>query len=354
MSKQLLAKIGVFALIVVNLGAYYLFWPDNGGRGPGLDKADGPSPSLQVAATASAAQPGDQWKPAILPKDTTLPPVKPPDDSNATQPGAAPMPLPLLSNDKDLPPIPDPLGGEPKPLTPPAPPGQGGPAKSSTPQAQASPEDPTKAQLKRLMDTFGKKDAPNKLTVEPARGILVAGAVVPAAKESSAPDKGLGHPIVPENSPWTLLWESADGHTTLTARLNKRLEFRIVCERVKMESPDGALLAIGKVAITGPGLKGSCNRLSISLTDDILVLEGKVELQIQQGSLSDLAIPMVELKGELISLRLQQLTGGGNPAAGAAASPIAPAPAPAPAPFNTSPLSPFTSPAPVLVPKNGQ
>ncbi len=116
----------------------------------------------------------------------------------------------------------------------------------------------------------------------------------------AAPDKVVTKPILTENSPWTMHWEIADGHTTLTARLNKRLEFRIVCDRVKLESPDGALMAIGKVHFTGPGMKGKCDRLTISLVADSLVLDGKAELQVQQGNLADLAIPIVEPQGRTI------------------------------------------------------
>src|SRR4051812_17123537 len=63
MSRQLLAKVGVFVLIVVNLGAYYVFWPDSH-HGSSADKSDGPGKSLQMASNASAAQPGDPWKPS--------------------------------------------------------------------------------------------------------------------------------------------------------------------------------------------------------------------------------------------------------------------------------------------------
>jgi hypothetical protein len=106
-----------------------------------------------------------------------------------------------------------------------------------------------------------------------------------------------------ENSPWTLQMEINGGQTTLTARLHKRTEFKILCERVEMKTPDGAVQALGKVSFTTAGLRGACQRLTIPLNEDRLLLEGKAEVQMQQGTPP--AETTVELKGDQLHLRLQ-------------------------------------------------
>src|SRR5205807_671686 len=42
MSNPMLAKVGVFSLILVNLGAYYVLWPGTSAHGPG-ERGDVPS-----------------------------------------------------------------------------------------------------------------------------------------------------------------------------------------------------------------------------------------------------------------------------------------------------------------------
>jgi hypothetical protein len=352
MSKQLFAKFGVFALIVVNLGAYYVFWPENGSHGTGADKSDNVGNPMRMAASASAAQPGDTWKPS--------PPANPVTVIPAPKPAE---PMPLTSKDTgstaiELPTIPDPLGRSTSaaPMVLPALPqpvalmDKSGP--TDPPKLEARADDPTTEQLKRLMDTFKKEPA-----VEPAPLVAAqAGGALPknnpptggAPIEKSVPVKAV------ENSPWALHWEIAQGRTTLTAQLNKRLEFRIVGDRVKMETPDGAVVATGKVIFTGPNLKGNCERLTIGLTGESVTLEGKAELQIQQGGATDLAIPTVELRGEQFTLRLQQLTGN-VPAAARPAQPIVQPTGILPASVNPATPSPFTVPANLpLLDKKGQ
>jgi hypothetical protein len=350
MSRQLFAKLGVFGLIVLNLGAYYVFWPDNGSHGNGVDKTDNSGKPMPMASNASAAQPGDPWKPS--PPDPALPAPKAtspqPKSPAVTAPTADPTlpnPDPLAgsapSGAVNIPSIPEPVGlaGQPAPIPE---------------DTQTKPVDPTKVQLKRLMDTFKKEEStpaapPTPPPTPPADPL--AGGVLPQGQPPhpviSATNVST-KPIQTENSPWSLQWEFSEGRTALTARLNKRLEFRIVGDRVKMETPDGAVVASGKVKFIGPGLKGSCERLSIGLTGETLVLEGKAELQVQQGNLSDLAIPTVDLKGEQFSVRLQQLTSGVTPVQGVTnptgGSGIIPA--------TVSPAtpSPFTSPRDLLIP----
>ena len=331
MSKQLLAKCGVFVLIVVNLGAYYMFWPDSGSSGAQTDKPENLGNSLQLASTAGAAQPSETAKPA-------------PTES-VHLPGGAPAPAPRFIGEKDspthdLPPIPNPLTAEPAPVV------------------VAQVDDPTIEKLRRLKASFEKeKEGPAKpapvappppAPVEPK--VLTAHDPVMGAAPPPAPIPGA--PPAPKasvsgKSPWTLQWQINDGRTMLNAKLNKRLDFRIECDGIKMETHDGALAAIGNVVFSGPGLRGMCQQLTISLNGDSVVLEGKAELHVQQGNPTDIAVPTAELKGERFALRLQQTAGSTVPAN----APRAPlnigteplVPAPGPLPQNSVP-SPFTLP----------
>jgi hypothetical protein len=335
MSNQVLSKLGVFALIVINLGAYYVFWPNAGSQGPGPENVEKPGRSAALAANASAAQPGDAWKPSMPSADPQLPdPAKKPDPlltlptQEAKQSKAPTLPHPVADSSKvpALPTIPEPAGGlQPVGLVEPASPAQ--------PPAPP-PADPTKEQLKRLVETF-KKDSTAK-PVAVAQGDPPA-PVAPVVQTPTEPAR----PVQTESSPWSLQWELADGHAVLTARLYKRLEFRIQCDRVKMDSPDGAVLAIGKVSFSGPGVKGTCKQLTIGLAGDTIVLEGQGQLQVQQGNPSDLAIPTVELSGERLSVRLQQLTGGVGAAQAFPGAPTTPTPGvgnAVPTPFTVAPL----------------
>jgi hypothetical protein len=290
MSKQLLAKCGVFVLIVVNLGAYYLFWPEISASTVNAEKQENPGKAPPVTATAPAGQSGEPAQPLSMPEEPTQLVSLPPSES-------APDGLPA---------IPDPAAG---PLPPPV--------------MVAQAEDPTIEKLKRLKASFSKESTPPApaplapLPVDPPK----PPAPVQAQPTDLAPLPQTTTPVpatpktdpksmAPSKSPWTLQWEINDGRTTLTAKLHKRVDFRIECDGVKMETQDGALVAVGKVAFSGPSLRGTCDRLTVSLGSDNLVFEGKAELHVQQGNPTDIAVPTAELKGERFALRLQQTAGG--------------------------------------------
>jgi hypothetical protein len=350
MSKQLLAKIGVFALIVVNLGAYYVFWPDNRSRGPDLGKEGDSGKPLRMANNASAAPVGEPKKPSLLQGDvapTVPPPIKPPD-LNASLPAPPP---PIAGQDPN--PKPPPIAGDPLlPTIPtPGPPSAPPPVESIVPPAPPSKaNDPFLEKLRQYTATV--KDDKNSTApdakVDPVVGsgfttIPAPPPPPPAAPPPAAPPLAptvQAPPIPPENSPWSLQWEMANGQTTLTARLHKRLEVRITCERAKMDTPDGTVVALGKVSFIGGGVRGTCNRLIIGLAGDSLVLEGKVEVQIQQSGSPDFAAAGAELKGEQIALRL--LPNGG--AVPAQMFPAPPPPALQPANGKPPPANSFTEP----------
>jgi hypothetical protein len=305
MSNQMLAKVGVFGLIVVNLGAYYVFWPGNGWNSlremtqsaptaPSLEKSENPGKPVQVTSTATAAQPTQQGKPATLqPPALTMPPSdpKPPVEempvAKKTQPKLDKEPFAI-----SLPPIP-----EPENPTPGKPELSIG---SDSGIVVAKAEDPTIEQLKRLKNSFPKE----KSAVNPSE-------LPPVAKPENLNLK----PVPVENpgvkpaaataadSPWSLQMEIAGGQKVLTARLKKSFEFRIICDHVEMKTTDNAVLAIGHVTVMGPGVKGSCNRLVLGLASDTLVLDGKAELHIQQGNVVEVAGQTAELRGEQLTLR---------------------------------------------------
>jgi hypothetical protein len=300
-----------------------------------------------MASNASAAQPAETGKTLQLP-------VNP---QPAAEPKITAGPVTVPADPKSqLPTIPDPLAGASAPATTPT-------VAQASPEIvppPVKPEDPTKKHLERLMETFPKAGASKAGPAAPSD--VLAGAPVkkePAETPLPVDKASTAKPIPTDHSPWTLNWEIAGGQTKLTARLNQRLEFHIVCDRLKMETPDGAVVALGKVSITGPGVKGKCNKLAIGLAGDSLVLEDKVELQVQQGSPTDLLSSVAELKGELIALRLQQPTGSIAPlglpgaASPAAAPATAPTGSPAVSPARPPDPSPFPIPRPFPLEKKG-
>lgn len=79
-------------------------------------------------------------------------------------------------------------------------------------------------------------------------------------------------------SPWVMNLETVEGRTVLHATVHRKARFKVVCERLDLQTPRGTLLAVGMVQISGEGFQASCDRLSIPLNDDRLVLEGKAEV----------------------------------------------------------------------------
>jgi hypothetical protein len=299
MSQQLLAKVGVLGLIVVNLGAYYALWPastahvagdrDPVGTGPrAMEKAENVGKPLQIMPTAGAAQPVEQAKPSPLPGEIAS--------------SALPLPEPLVKAVPEPPPSGIVLPPIPKPFDPVPPTGTTGTL------IQAKAVDPTIEQLKRLKESFGKETGTKVPPLEP---FTVPAKEFPNLKPVPAPVDNLARtPGHAEVSPWSIQMEIAGGQKVLTARLQKRAEFRIICDQVEMKTLDGAVVAMGKVTFTGPGLKGSCNRLTLGLSADSLILDGKAEVQVQQSNPLD---PAIELRGEQLALRLQQSVAGLTP-----------------------------------------
>jgi hypothetical protein len=101
---------------------------------------------------------------------------------------------------------------------------------------------------------------------------------------------------------WSIQLEVVKGRTIVTAKAGKDASFRIECDQVDLQSPRGCLKATGKVKITGPGLDGSSNSLTLNLQEDRLVLEGDVKVESRRDN-QDL-----ELTGDRLNLRLINTT----------------------------------------------
>ena len=136
-------------------------------------------------------------------------------------------------------------------------------------------------------------------------------APVPPLQKLSAPPVSLNQPLAkPASSPWALHVEVVEGRTIITATINKKHEFKIVCDSLDLQTDKGTLKASGKVRINGDALQGHCNELSIPLNEDRLVLDGKAEVRIQRGTTtvsSETRSATFELKGESLNLRISDL-----------------------------------------------
>ena len=108
--------------------------------------------------------------------------------------------------------------------------------------------------------------------------------------------------------------EVVEGQTIVTATVNKKHEFKIVCQSLDLQTGTNSFKASGKVQISGDAMTGHCERLTISLTDDRLVLEGAAEVSIQRTvttvSSDDSKPAAFELKGETLNLRISELQSG--------------------------------------------
>ncbi len=112
-----------------------------------------------------------------------------------------------------------------------------------------------------------------------------------------------------KNCPWSLQVDMIDGQTVVVASINKKHEFRIVCQSLDLQTGKHTLKASGKVQISGDMITGSCEHLAISLTEDRLVLEGGAAVTIQKvaTNVSDARPAAFELKGDNLNLRISEL-----------------------------------------------
>jgi hypothetical protein len=247
-SKQSLAKIGVFVLLGVNIGAYYYFWP----------RHDGGS---RVAANAAVQEKGDAQ---------LLPPKVP---------AAEPTPLPADSV-TDAPPLAIP--------NPPAP---------AEIRVAQPPNDPTLKLLEhidrdKLPDLTAPPALPPAQSAErevPANlGIGSALSTMPPTDSLPRPDPGIAvaSALTPKTPPglWQIQTEKVGNRTQLTARLRDAgservvVEFHVLCDRAQTNPQTGAVQALGNVTFIGAGWKGACQAMTLPVQEPRAVFEQEVQI----------------------------------------------------------------------------
>jgi hypothetical protein len=244
-SKQSLAKIGVFVLLGVNVGAYYYFWPRQDGAPRAVAKA-----ALQEKGEAQLLPP------------TTHPSVP-----------AEPMHLPAET-----------LHGA-VPL-----------AIANSPAVVEKKDDATNAILKLLehIDKAKSPDLPMLPPAEPAKReeperldtSLIP--IRPPENQLPATDAGIAvaSPLTPKTPPglWLLQTDKIGKRTQLTARLRDAAtervigEFRILCDRVETNPQSGAVQALGNVTFRGAGWRGTCQAVTLPVHEPRLVFEQQVQI----------------------------------------------------------------------------
>ncbi len=369
MSNQVFAKLAVFLLIAGNVGAYYVFWPDRApaplSRAPGAGEANprraergssgasGLPASERPTATQRVEHRSPDVKPPLpnrLPADlgqTAAGPLLPDDglgiSATNDNGGRTTEPPFQLAPGSELPPAlpPAPEVGEMPSIPMPALPG------GIEDKAQAAGSPPTPKPATPPAPPAAEKDQTQVL--ESLKNNVPR---VPGVPEQA---------LKLENSPWTLQMEIAGGQTLLLARLQKRAEIRILCDHVELKAPNGVVQAVGKVTVTGGGLTASCQRLTLPLSEDRLLLEGQAEVKLTDRARSEFeakpnpfaASPptaggsALEVQGDRLTLRV-----AGNPAPGPQAAAPAPRPAARPAPPAPLPvgLPQAANPAPLPAP----
>ncbi|MCS6851748.1 MAG: hypothetical protein NZ700_11335 [Gemmataceae bacterium] len=148
--------------------------------------------------------------------------------------------------------------------------------------------------------------APDAPSPTPAAVAPAAAPPAPAAAPPAAPPAPLT-PVpppapAPVECPWTLRVQIIDGKTHLEARTDKEVHFRIVCDRLNLQAPDGAIEAHGTVKVTANHLDGLCDRLTISWLNDRIDLTGQVRVTCRREGQE------VEMTGERLSLKLTATT----------------------------------------------
>jgi hypothetical protein len=254
-NNQLFAKIGVFVLLGLNVGAYYVFWP---GHDSGL-KSEAKAPKEEkgtaqlLPAQPTIAKP-KEIAPAALASATLLNPAASPKTIEVSPDEAVSKLLEHIKKETEA---------ENKPSVP----------KAFDEKAFVVPE-PQEIPPKKVEFP----DDPRPKTLPPLKG-------EPLAPEGSNSNNGL----TPANGTagvWLLHTEIVGGQTLLTARLRQPsrqpVEFRVACDRVDTKGPGGDVQAIGKVTFVGPGLKGTCQHLTIAIFATRILFEEQVVL-VQDG-----------------------------------------------------------------------
>lgn len=263
-------------------------------------KKDAPGALPPLTLPPPVATPTPEPKPVVIPpptvidapkKEVPLPTPPKVDDKKTDLPS-----FPSITTEKPTEPKPPVIVNQPAPKELPKPsikPDLDLPTKASTttinpPAVQISPPDVKGPPLPPL----SKPDSPPTVQVPQQRP------AIDIVKNTS--------------SPWSLHIEMVDGQTIVTATVNKKHEFKIICGSLDLQTGKGMLKATGKVQISGDMINGNCDTLAISLLEDRLLLEGSAAVTIQKVStnVSDAKPAAFELKGEKLDLRISELQAG--------------------------------------------
>jgi hypothetical protein len=266
---------------------------------PKLSDLKTPEP-LPVQSPQKVAEPTLPLFPNVVPAAQTVPPPVivnqqpplPPTGLSKT-PTAEPKPVdPVQPNPKAA------INELPPPSKPKA---EGLPTFPALPPTQATKPVPTQNVKPAINNDEPSPFIPPPLKKEASEG-------VPAVQVS--PMQPIADQVAKlKNCPWSLQIDMVDGQTVIMATVNKKHEFKIVCQTLDLQTGKGTLKASGKVQISGDALNGSCEHLAIGLHDDRLVLEGTAEVRIQKltANVSDAKPAAFELKGATLSLRISEL-----------------------------------------------
>lgn len=231
-------------------------------------------PTKLVAELPTATAPEEVKKPVADPG-----PLKPLPAPYALEPVTPPSPLPKPSDPvpttPTMPPAATPSAAPPSPMTEPTPPMPSTPV----PPMPTAPVAPGNVEPARF-NPAPTSDAPP--IAPPATG----SSPVPTPAAVVAP------------CPWVFKVEIVDGRTQLEARTEKEVQFRVSCEHLNLQAPNGTIEAQGGVKVASLNLDGSCDRLTITWQDDKVQLQGQVRLKCRKEGQE------VELTGEKVSVKL--------------------------------------------------
>jgi hypothetical protein len=112
------------------------------------------------------------------------------------------------------------------------------------------------------------------------------------------PENNTPPPPAPIACPWTLRVEIVEGRPQLEARSGKDVMFRVHCERLNLQAPDGTIVAQGSIKVSAPDMEGVCDKLTINWSEDRVVLEKEVRLKCRKEGQD------VELTGDRLTVKL--------------------------------------------------
>jgi hypothetical protein len=228
-----------------------------------------PLPATDKAMLPPVPGPGEPIPVVGPPASSPAPPLPPPPQ----EPTPGPAPLAPPSTEPPTPPIPPVPTGSAPPFAPPAP-----------PNAQPAPPAPPSLPSAPLPDIAGSAPPP---PVTPTPPVAVPQPATPPAAAAPVPP-----------CPWTLRMAIVEGRTQLEARNGKEVQFSVSCQQLELQAPRGSIQAQGDVKISGSGLDGCCERLTINWWCDHVLLEGHAQLKcLREGQ-------DVELKADKLSLKL--------------------------------------------------